>query len=319
MGMKHRIRRSATKTEMPIEEAFNEFITEKEAQQRSKATIVNYRQSYDYFMAFHGFDDETLINAVKASHFFQWMNTLRLDGVRHTSINHYLRDVRVFFYWAMDKGYIENGFNIPLVEGQEELPKMFSDEDIAILLEKPKAGESFSNWRNWAIVNWVLATGNRAASIVDIKTGSVDYKKKEITLGHTKNKKAQVIPLSPALETVLKEYTRKFEITNWLFPNIGDEQLTTGALQHSFARYCKDRGVERTNIHGLRHNYSKMFIRNGGSPIALQQMLGHATLDMTRHYIKLFSEDLKEGYEAYSPLDTLKKGARRTNKIQRKD
>lgn len=319
MGMKHRIRRSSTPAEMPIEEAFNEFINEKEAKNLSAATIRNYSQSYDYFMDFHGFDNETLCNIVKANHFYQWMNTLRLDGVRHTSINHYLRDTRAFFYWCMDKGYIENGFNIPLMEGQEEMPKMFDDNELAALLSKPKAGDSFTEWRTYVIVNWVLATGNRAATICDVKTGAIDFKKKEIVLGHTKNKKQQVIPLSPALETVLKEYMRKFDISDYLFPNIGDEQLTTNALAHSFAKYCKDRGVERTNIHGLRHNFAKLFIKNGGSHFALQQMLGHATLDMTRHYVKLFSDDLKDGFENYSPLDTLKKGARRTNKIQRND
>lgn len=317
MAIKHKIKRNSEKGAMPIQEAFNEFIMQREAKNLSKATIRNYNQSYEYFMQFHGFDEETLLTEVKASHFFQWMNTLKLDGVRHTSINHYLRDTRAFFYWCMELGYIEDSFKIPLVSGQEELPKMFEEEELMLLLEKPKPNDSFTTWRSWVIVNWVLATGNRAATICEVKKAHVDFKSKEIVLGHTKNKKAQTAPLSPALETALKEYMRKFEITSYLFPNIGDEQLTTNALAHSFARYCKDRGVERTNIHGLRHNFAKIMTKNGYSPYKLQMMLGHATQAMTQHYIKLFSEDLKEDYEEYSPLDTLKKGARRTNKIQR--
>lgn len=317
--MKHKIRRSSTPEAMPIEEAFREFITEKEARNLSPKTIHNYTQSYTYFMEFHGFNEQSLLSEIKPSHFFQYMNTLKLDGVKHTSINHYLRDCRSFFYWCMERSYIEDSFQIPLVEGQEEPPKMFSDEDIALLLEKPKAGDSFTTWRTWAIVNWVLATGNRAATICDVEVCDIDYKKKEIALGHTKNKKAQLTPLSPSLETVLKEYTRKFEISGYLFPNIGDEQLTTNALSHSFANYCKDRGASRTNIHGLRHNFAKLYIMNGGSPLKLQKLLGHSTQEMTRHYVKLFIEDLKEDYESYSPLDTIKRGARRTNKIKRND
>lgn len=321
MAIRHKIKRSSTPDAMPIQEAFKEFITEKEAKNLSKATIKNYVQSFEYFMDFHGFDDESLLSEIKASHFYQWMNTLKLDGVRHTSINHYLRDNRVFFYWCMERTYIENSFQIPLVEGQEELPKMFSDEEIDLLLEKPKPGDSFTNWRTWAIVNWVLATGNRAATICEVRCSDVKYTKNgvkgEIVLGHTKNKKAQIVPLSSSLENVLKEYTRKFDVSTFLFPNIGDEQLTTNALSHSFARYCKERGCEHTNIHGLRHSFSKLFIKNGGTPFALQKLLGHATLEMTRHYVKLFSDDLKEDYESYSPLDTIKKGAKRTNKIKR--
>ena len=316
MGMKHKLKKNSSDVAIPIGEAYQEFIAEKEAKNLSKSTLRNYNQSFGYFLDFHDITDDTPITSIKPKHFFQWMNTLKLDGVRYTSINHYLRDCRAFFYWAMEHNYLE-AFEIEMAKGQEEMPKMFSDDDLEKLLERPKANDNTASWRTWAIVNWVLATGNRAATICDVKVSDVDFKNKQITLAHTKNKKAQAIPLSPALETVLKEYMRKFDLPEYLFPNVGAEQLTTNALAHSFHRYCKERGAERTNIHGLRHNFAKLYIKNGGSPLKLQQLLGHATQDMTRHYVKLFIEDLKEDFETYSPLDTLKKGARRTNKIQK--
>lgn len=317
MGVKRRIKRSSTPDAMPIQEAFNEFITQKEAKNLSKATIKNYVQSFEYFMDFFEFDDNTLLSQVKQNLFYEWMNTMKLEGVRFTSINHYLRDCRTFFNWAMDKGYLDS-FKIPMMEGQEETPKMFTDDELDLLLEKPKPGDSFTTWRTWLIVNWVLATGNRASTIVEVRVEDIDFTKKEITLSHTKNKKASIIPLSPSLETAIKEYLRKFEIEEWLFPNIGVEQLTTGALQHSFARYCKDRGCSRTNIHGLRHNFSKLWIKNDGDHFKLQKMLGHQTISMTSHYVKLFSEDLKEDFEKFNPLDSIKRSAKRTNKIVRK-
>ena len=316
MGIKRRIKASSTPDAMPIGEAFKEFIHEREAKNLSKATLRNYEQSFEYFMEFFEFSDDTLINEVKQPLFYEWMNTMKLEGVRHTSINHYLRDTRTFFNWAMEKGYLEH-FKVPMMEGQEETPKMFSDEELALLLEKP-SGTNFTTWRTWLIVNWVLATGNRAATICDVKVSDVDFQKKEIMLKHTKNKKASIIPLSPSLETAIKEYLRKFEIEDWLFPNVGVEQLTTGALQHAFAKYCKDRGCTRTNIHGLRHNFAKLWIKNDGDHFKLQKMLGHQTLAMTSHYVKLFSEDLKEDFEKFSPLDTLKRSSKRTNKIQKR-
>lgn len=317
MGIKRRIKQSSTPDAMPIREAFQEFVHEKEAKNLSRATIKNYEQSFEYFMEFFEFTDDTLMNEVKQPLFYEWMNTMKLEGVRYTSINHYLRDTRTFFNWAMDKDYLER-FKVPMMEGQEETPKMFSDEELELLLEKPTGKDSFTTWRTWLIVNWVLATGNRAATICDVKVFDIDFQKKEITLQHTKNKKASIIPLSPSLETAIKEYMRKFEIEDWLFPNIGVEQLTTGALQHSFSRYCKERGCTRTNIHGLRHNFAKLWIKNDGDHFKLQKMLGHQTLAMTSHYVKLFSEDLKEDFEKFSPLDTLKRSSKRTNKIQRK-
>lgn len=325
MGVKRKIKKSSGYDLIPLGQAFEEFIAEKEAKNLSPSTLRNYQQSYDFFTRFNDFTDETTTDEIKPSHFYKWINTMKLEGVKPTSINHYLRDCRAFFYWCMDmdRGYINPPFKINMVEGQEEQLKMFTDEEILALLEKPKRNDSFVNWRTWAIVNWVLATGNRAATICEVQLDDINYSKKEIALRHTKNKKAQIIPLSSSLETVIKEYVRMFrkeaDIDGYLFPNIGEEQLTTNALRHSFARYCESRGVEKTNIHGLRHNFAKGWVRNNGNMFSLQKILGHSSLDMTRKYVKLFSEDIKDDFDKFNPLDTIKRSSRRTQAVKRSD
>lgn len=323
MGVKRKIKKSSGYDLIPVEQAFEEFITEKEAKNLSPATIRNYRQSFTMFMEFHGFNSETTTDEIQASHFYKWINSMKLDGVKPTSINHYLRDCRAFLYWCMDadRAYIAPPYKINMIEGQEEQLKLFSDEELDLLLEKPRKNDSFAEWRSWAIVNWVLGTGNRASTICDVKLTDINFSKKEIALGHTKNKKAQIIPLSSSLETVIKEYIRMWRkdapIDGYLFCNIGEDKLTTNALRHAFSRYCESRGVEKTNIHGLRHNFAKGWVRNNGNMFALQKILGHSSLDMTRKYVKLFSEDIKEDFDRFSPLDTIKKSTKRTHAVKR--
>lgn len=322
MAVRRKIKRSADADLVSIGEAFEEFIAEKEGRNKSPATIRNYRQSFEYFMAFHELNDTDSLNVVEPSMFYEWANTLKLDGVKASSINHYIRDCRAFFYWCMDelRQYMPM-FKIHEVEAQEEKIKFFPDEDLEVLLEKPRKQDGFSTWRTYTIVNWVLGTGNRAATICSVKMGDIDFKKKEISLGHTKNKKAQTIPLSSSLETVLKEYIRTWRkeasADDYLFCNIGDYQLTTNALRLAFAKYCKDRDVEQTNIHGLRHNFARGWIKNNGDTFQLQQILGHATLDMTRRYVKLFSEDIKADFDKFNPLDNIKRKQKRTQTVKR--
>lgn len=323
MGIKRKITKSSGYDLIPISQAFEEFIDEKEAKNLSETTIKSYLQSFGYFMKFNGYDDDSTTDEVKPQDFYKWINSMKIDAVKPTSINHYLRDCRAFFYWCMneDRAYINKPFKINLIEAQEEQLKLFSDEELALLLEKPRRNDSFTNWRTWAIVNWVLGTGNRASTIVDVKIGDINYSRREIALGHTKNKKAQIIPLSSSLETVIKEYCRMWrrdaDSSSWLFPNVGEEKLTTNALRHSFARYCHDRGVEKTNIHGLRHNFAKGWVRANGNMFVLQKILGHASLDMTRKYVKLFSEDIKDDFDKFNPLDNIKREARRTQTVHR--
>lgn len=321
MAIKRMVKKSAGADDVMLLEAFTEYLTEKEAHNLAPKTLFNYKQSVEMFFDFCGYNDTTSTEEVNQQAIYQWINTSKLKGVKPSSINHYLRDVRAFLYWCMDdaRKYIDPPFKVKQIEAQEEQLKMFEDEEIEALLEKPRRKDAFTEWRTWAIVNWVLATGNRAATICDVKISDVSFSKKEIALGHTKNKKAQIIPLSSSLETALKEYIRIWRkeapSDGWLFPNIGEQKLTTNALRLSFSRYCANRGVAKSNIHGLRHNFAKGWVRNNGNMFALQKILGHSTLDMTRRYVKLFSEDIKEDYDRYSPLDSIKRGAKRTKKV----
>lgn len=322
---KKRIKRSDDFDLVPFGQAYNEFITEKQARNLAQSTIENYEKTTALFKKFHEITDDTPINEITQQHIYKWINTMKLDGVRPASINHYLSDMRCFLYWNMaeERKYIQKPFKVELIKGQEETMKMFTDEEMERLLEKPKKKDTYVVWRTWAIVNWVLGTGNRAATIVDVKIGDINYNRKEITLRHTKNRKASVIPLSSSLESSIKEFIRMWrkdaDEEDYLFANISEEQLTTDALRHGFTQYCRDREVNKTNIHGLRHNFAKAWVQNNGNMFALQKVLGHSTLDMTRRYVRLFSEDIKEDYDKFNALDTIKRSSKRTQKVKRND
>lgn len=321
MGLKRSIKKNSAADDILLEDAFAEFIAEKEAHNLSAATIHSYEASFEKFKGFMG--DNNTGGTMELSAIYKWIAIMKQDGIKHVSINHYLRDIRAFLYWCMntDRAYITPPFKIELLKGQEETLKTFTDEEQEALVEKPRRNASFAEWRTWAVVNWVLATGNRASTVCNIRIQDLSFSKREITLTQTKNNKAQIIPMSSSLETVLKEYIRVWrkdaDPTAFLFCNVGEEQLTTNALRLSFTKYCKDRGVEKTSIHGLRHTFARGWIKNNGNTFALQKMLGHSTLDMTRKYVNLFNEDIKEDFDSYNPLDNLKKGAKRRQAVRR--
>lgn len=325
MGMKRTIKKSVGYDVITLYEAFDEYIAEKEYRNLSEATIRNYKDSFNVFMNFYGFDELTECEVIEQKLIFKWVNSMKQNDISISSINHYLRDIRAFFYWCMEDNrlFINPPFKIQLLEKQEEPLKLFSDKELELLLEKPRRNDSFATWRSWAIVNWVLGTGNRASTIVEVRIGDVSINSKEILLRHTKNKKAQIIPLSNSLRTVFIEYCKMWRKgcygNDYLFPNVGNEKLTTNGLRQAFEKYCYDRGVEKTNIHGLRHNFAKGWVQNNGNMFVLQKILGHSTLDMTRKYVKLFAEDLKDDFDKFNPLDNIKKKQKRTQIVEKNE
>ena len=320
MGKKRIVRVNLGNDDVMIYEAFEEFISEKEVINTAPKTLKNYRQSFEYFMDFEFDGEDIAANEIQKIYVQQWVASMIKQKKKATTINHYLRDVRTFLYWCMheDRKYIPP-FKIETVKGQEPLPKTFTDEEVEILCQKPVNIRDFTEWRTWAIVNWIVGTGNRAATVCELQIGDIDFTNKQIFIRRTKNKKAQVLPLAPSLENIMKQYIKKCRSnctsSDWLFPNISNEQLTYTALASAFTTYCNERGVAHHNLHGLRHYFATFWARNGGSGDKLQLALGHSSYDMTKRYMHLVDRDLKDDFDLFNPLENMKQGTTRKHKV----
>lgn len=321
MGVKRKITK-ATRVEMTIEDAREEYIEEKKSLNKSYATIKSIEFSLDKWIKFltaKGFDLEC--KSITDQYVQAFQSFFLSESMKAITLNHYLRDIRGFVYWCTEHEYIPKGFKIKQITQQEVIKETYSDDEIRALIKKPNKYANFVEWRSWAVVNWILATGHRAATVCEIKLGDINYGKREIYVRQTKTNKAYITPLSPALTTVIKEYVRTWRIKasddDYLFCNVGEEQLTVNALKHSITKYNHSRGVDKISVHAFRHTFAKNWIRNTGDVFRLQKLLGHSSLDMTRAYVNMFSEDLKEGFEEHNPLDVLKKGQSRMQTIKR--
>ena len=65
--------------------------------------------------------------------------------------------------------------------------------------------------------------------------------------------------------------------------------------------------MEKTSIHLFRHTFAKKYLVDcGGNAFTLQRLLGHSTLDMTKHYCAIFDADITRDFDNYSPLTQIK-------------
>ena len=302
---------AALDEDLLVKDIIDEFLVEKRADGRSPKTLESYVGSLQKFLG--SFDSDMKIGEIDRQLIYHYKGKLvSVEELSIASINHYLRDLRTFINWCMERRYIEENIKIEMVKGQEEVIEVYTEEELQLLLAKPRPLESFAMWRDWAVINWILGTGNREGTLVNVKIGDVHLGRKEIVIRAQKNKKANIIPLSTKLASVLKTYMKKCLVEmgdeDYLFCNQYGEYLTPKALQQSIRKYNQKRGVESTSVHALRHTFAKNWVVNGGDVFRLQKLLGHSTLEMTRHYVNLFSADLKKDYEDFSPLDTLTRG-----------
>jgi len=85
--------------------------------------------------------------------------------------------------------------------------------------------------------------------------------------------------------------------------------MTMFAIQSVVGRLCRRAGVVGTKRgpHTFRHTAAMNFLLNSEDPFALQTMLGHSTLEMTRRYTRSLQEKhMLKVHDKASPVDNMK-------------
>ena len=294
-----------------IEETFSDFIISKKTKGLAEMTLQSYQAQFQA-VARH-MDVKMDIAMLQKADLDAMIISMRDASLSPNSINSYTRTLKSFFSWCNEQGITR--LNIPLYKAEETVKETYSDAELAALLKKPDIRKAtFAEYRDWVIINFLLNCGSRAATVRAIQIRDVDLDGGMVFYRHTKNRKAQVIPLCSAMVAILREYLRHRggEAADYLFCTETGSQLTENGLRQSIARYNTRRGVQKTSIHLFRHTFARKYLIDcGGDAFTLQKLLGHSTLAMTKHYCAIFDADLTKNYDNFSPLAQLKSNSTR--------
>lgn len=74
-------------------------------------------------------------------------------------------------------------------------------------------------------------------------------------------------------------------------------------MEQAIKKYNQKRGVFKTSVHLYRNTFARLFVRKGGREFSLQDSLDHKTLEMSKKYVKLYSEDYSFEIDDRCPLN----------------
>lgn len=306
MKIKMQVNQEVTK-EKSIKEGFLEFIKYCRVKNLATKTLDYYEECYDKFTDF--LPETEFITAINQNTIDDYILYLRENtGYNDISINTQIRGLRAILYYWMNIGYLSN-YKIQISKAEKKIKEPYTEAELKLLLKKPDVKKcDFSEYRDWVIVNYLLGTGNRLNTLINLKVGDINIEDDIILLSKTKNKKQQILPISRTLKKILIEYLgyRKAESNDdYLFSNVFGQKLTINCIESSIARYNQRRGVSKTSIHLFRHTFAKNWILAGGDIFRLQKILGHSTLDVVKEYVAIFGSDLQKDFDKFSPLEKM--------------
>ncbi len=289
-----------------VTDVFDDFISAKIASGLSPKTIKTYKGQFKTIQNYIKLDipiDELTKEALQ-----KMILNMRKKDISPNTISSYVRTFKTFLSWCNDEGITT--VKLKAYKGIETIKETYSDEELKKLLKKPDMRKcSFSDYRSWVIINLLVNNGIRSSTVRNIKNKDVDLENLVIYLRHTKNRKSQAIPLCTELSLILKSYLkiRGGNDDDFLFSAENGTQLQEHGLKSSIARYNKKRGVSKTGVHMFRHTFAKKYLVDcGGNAFTLQRLLGHSTLEMTKHYCAIFDSDIVKNYDKFSPLARIK-------------
>lgn len=147
-------------------------------------------------------------------------------------------------------------------------------------------------WRPMILT--ALRTGMRRGELMALRWEDVDLVAGQIHLrqavsrgviGTPKSGKSRLIPMSDELVASLKAYRHlKGEL---VFCGPDGKLLRRDEIKHPLRRACKRAGLRQVGWHVLRHTFASHLVMRGVPLKAVQEMLGHATIEMTMHYSHL--------------------------------
>ena len=285
-------------------DAFENFIRCKKIKNLAPQSIVTYENDFRYFS--EHYPSSGLCSNITKETVYGFIEYIReKKNANEVTVYSYMTHIRAILYYFMEEGYTPK-FNIEMPKKEKTIKPTYTDRELEKLLAKPNLKKcSFTDYRNWVMVNYLLGTGNRLRTMINIKIGDIDFDNNLIYMLKTKNKRQQIIPLSQHLKPILQEYLgyRKGNSEDYLFCSMHGTQMTRSGAEGIISKYNRRRGVTNTSIHMYRHTFAKKWILNGGDPFTLKDVLGHSTMDMVNQYVNIYGKDLEKVFNTYNPLD----------------
>jgi integrase/recombinase XerD len=267
---------------------FSQFLKERKYLSNvSPATIEWYEQSL-HWLATESPTDAQLKDFVMR---------MRAKGLKATACNNRVRAVNVYLKWTGSALRV-----LKLKEPQHILPT-FSGPQVTRLIESKPRG--FYPRRLHLCVLMLLDTGCRISEVLGVRVQDCDLDNLLLTVTG-KGRKGRKVPFSFELRKALVRYAGEFsEHPHMLIFRTRDgRELGRRTVLRDVKLLCTRLGFdppERT-LHAFRHTFATNYLRKGGSVFHLQKVLGHSSLEMTRRYANLMTEDLQAVHERVSIL-----------------
>ncbi|MHA2170453.1 MAG: site-specific tyrosine recombinase/integron integrase [Candidatus Kariarchaeaceae archaeon] len=231
-----------------------------------------------------------------------------------SSIHRRVCSVKAFFKYCKSNKTIDvdPAEELKYPKRPSSIPKFLEQDAImAILVES-------NNLLHKAIIEVLYSTGARCNEVRSINLEDINFIERTITIRGGKGGKDRMVLLTKRASSILEEYieimrprlldkaSQKKNLSDDSFKAVflsnRGTRIANRTIQHFISKLSEKAGVKHTTPHMLRHSFASHMIMNKANIRAVQQLLGHASLDTTQIYANITPDYLKSEFDNSLPI-----------------
>lgn len=181
---------------------------------------------------------------------------------------------------------------------ENKLPNVLSKEEVRLILN------AHSNIKHKTMLSLIYSCGLRRSELLNLKPADIDSKRNIIVIKQAKGKKDRIVPLSPKILIMLRDYYTTYKPKTWLFEGQNenekyDERSLSNVLKQALVKVNITKPV---SLHWLRHSYATHLLESGTDLRCIQELLGHSSSRTTEIYTHVSTKNIQQ---IKSPFDDL--------------
>jgi site-specific recombinase XerD len=265
------------------------------AERKSPATVKSYGDGVRQFLTWCErvqrpvVIDKQSVNA--------WVANLLDHGAEPATARARQLAVRRFSAWLTDDAVYDTdpllGIKAPKLDTKVVEP--LTDAELKALI-KACRGSDFRDYRDLAVLRFMLETGARAGETASIALDDMHWTEGYAVVRRGKGGKGRTVPFGPQTAEAIGAYLRKarrghrLEQTDALWLGDRGKPFTYDGLHKALGRRAAMAGIADFHPHKLRHTAAHRWLAAGGSEGGLMAVAGWTRPDMLLRYTKAQAE-----------------------------
>lgn len=294
-----------------MEQILNSFYTFLlDTKQMKENTVNSYKRDINAFISFEYESGHHTCDQI-CNDFENYLSYLHQSNRSASTVSRNIASLRCLFRYLVSRKLLKEdpSKGKKYEKSAESVIKpcdLLTTDEIDRLISFSKT-DDIKGYRDCAILETLYATGLKVSEFLNIRLTDLHLEEGYLTV--TVDKNTRYVPLYKGATAAIRTYLKRgrkhllgTQKNDFLFLNKNGAPLSRQGLWKILKTYARQANIKKElTAHLFRQSMAMHLVENGAELSAVQELLGHKNIALTKAYVKNFKPKILNTYKKYHP------------------